>query len=312
MTSERPIDAISDRYVEDAAALEPLMATYLGIEGHDDKLPDLSPDGFAAREQLNRDALAAATATQPTDEREAVAKAAFLERLGLAVEQADAGMTRSEVSVIGSGLHEIRQVFDLMPTETDDEWAAIDARLAAIPDTLVGYRETLREEAAAGRVSAARQYAEVAAQVRRWTGQEGEGGDFFARLAAGSGRTGGLAADLERHAAAASSAYAEFGHFLADELAPVGRQNEACGREHYALASRGFLGAEVDLDETYAWGWEELHRLTEDMAATSSRIVPDSTATGLMACGCLPCSTIARCSASIRFKTETSKYCSPQ
>ena len=46
------------------------------------------------------------------------------------------------------------------------------------------------------------------------------------------------------------------------------------GREHYALASRYFLGATVDLDETYAWGWEELKRLHDDMTATADRIVP--------------------------------------
>ena len=282
MTSERPVDAISERYVEESAALEPLMATYLGIAGYEDKLPDLTPDGFGAREQLTRDALAAATAAEPVDEREAVAQAAFLERLGLAVEQAEAGMSRSEVSVIGSGIHEIREAFDLMATETDQDWANIDARLAAIPEALTGYRETLREEAAARRVSASRQYAEVAAQVRRWTGQEGQGGDFFAGLVGGSGRSGGLAGDLSRHAAAASAAYAEFGRFLSEEMVPLGRQNEACGREHYALASRGFLGATIDLDETYAWGWEELKRLTDDMVATSGRIVDTgSTASGL-------------------------------
>ena len=64
MTSERPVDAISERYVEESAALEPLMATYLGIAGYEDKLPDLTPDGSGAREQLTRDALAARTSAR--------------------------------------------------------------------------------------------------------------------------------------------------------------------------------------------------------------------------------------------------------
>ena len=45
------------------------------------------------------------------------------------------------------------------------------------------------------------------------------------------------------------------------------------GRDHYALESRYFLGAEVDLEETYQWGWEELKRIEDDMATTAQRIV---------------------------------------
>ena len=35
------------------------------------------------------------------------------------------------------------------------------------------------------------------------------------------------------------------------------RRRMRSGRERYALASREFLGATVDLEETYAWGWQE-------------------------------------------------------
>lgn len=35
------------------------FATWAGITGHDDQLPDLSPDGFAGRTELDRSTLAA-------------------------------------------------------------------------------------------------------------------------------------------------------------------------------------------------------------------------------------------------------------
>ena len=270
--SDRPVDAIAEAYVEDYAALDPITATYAGISGHDHELPDLSPAGFAAREELTAKALAAASAAQPVDERETVARDAFRERLGLHVERAEAGLDRCELSVIGSGLHALREAFDLMATDTDEAWENIAARLAGIPAALAGYRQTLLEEAAAGRVVAKRQYAEVAGQVRRWTGEEGASGDFFAGLA---GRAPEAMRDrLGQHAGAASAAYGEFGRFLETDLLPVGRDREPVGREHSSLASRQFLGAEVDLEETYRWGWEELKRLTDDMLATSARIVP--------------------------------------
>ena len=186
----------------------------------------------------------------------------------------DAGISRCMVSVIDSALHGIRQVFDLMSTEGTPAHELIDARLAAVPGTVQGYRVTLAAEAARGRVSASAQYAKVVEQVRGWTGETGEGGDFFAGLVERCAPTGELADRMREHARAATRAFADFGLFLADELEPQGRDKEAVGREHYALTSRYFLGATVDLEETYAWGWQELKRLADDMAATADRILP--------------------------------------
>ena len=47
---------------------------------------------------------------------------------------------------------------------------------------------------------------------------------------------------------------ATLAEFLRDELAPQAPEEDAVGRERYALWSRYFLGATVDLDETYAVG----------------------------------------------------------
>ncbi|UUW89598.1 DUF885 domain-containing protein [Pimelobacter simplex] len=268
----RRVDARTDQYVEDLAALDPITATFAGIAGHDGELPDLSPDGFAATEELHRRALTDVAALETADAREQVAKDAFLERVGLSVERADAGVERSEFSVISSALHAVREVFDLMPTETDEQWEAIGRRLAAVPAALAGYRTTLSEEAAAGRVSAKRQYAEVAGQVRGWTGQEGAAGDYFRRTVAEAPEP--LRARLSAAAGEASAAYAEFGRYIETDLLPQGRDVDGVGREQYQLASRYFLGATVDLEETYRWGWEELARIEEDMAATARRIVP--------------------------------------
>ncbi|GAB2754301.1 DUF885 domain-containing protein [Nocardioides pakistanensis] len=274
----RPVDAIAEQYLEDYCALDPVAATGMGVAGHDDRLTDLSPEGFAARHQLTVRALEAARAATPTDEREQVAKDAFLERLGLEVELYDAGAVASQLSVLVSGLHELRMVFDLMPTDGEEAWANIDARLAAVPEALDGYRTTLLTEARRGNVAAQRQIREVAAQVRSWTG--GDDGGVLGRLVAqaqGNGAGDALRAQLDEHARTATEAVTAFGRFLDDELAPLGRTNEAVGRELYALHSRHFLGATIDLDETYAWGWAELHRIETEMARVAEQIAPGGT-----------------------------------
>ncbi|MEU0270199.1 DUF885 domain-containing protein [Nocardioides sp. NPDC006303] len=273
----REVDARTDRYVEELCSLDPLTATYVGVAGHDAELPDLSPDGMQAVEELNRAAYADVAAIKPVDEREQVAKDAFLERVGLDIEFADAQLDRKFVSVITSGIHNLREVFDLMPTGTEDDWAAIGARLAGMPDAVAGYTATLREEAAAGRVSATAQYEKVADQILSWTGQKGAG-DFFTGLVsrAPDAVPAALRAELEASAAKANEAFAEFGRFMAADLVPNGLPKEAVGRDHYQLSSRRYLGAEIDLEETYAWGWEELKRLSDDMETTADRILPGS------------------------------------
>ena len=270
--SSRPVDAVAERFVDEYAALDPLAATYLGLPGHEGRLTDLSPAGFAARADLTRRALAEATAAEPSDEREQVAKDAFLERLGLDVELDEAGVPQSQVSVLTSGLHEVRAVFDLMATEGEEAWSNIDARLAAIPATLEGYRETLVRAADAGDVAAKRQLTAVAEQVRSWTGQDG-GDNFFLGLVAGTDAES-LRGDLERHATEASDAFAAFGRWLSEEFAARGRDKDAVGREKYTLGSRYFLGATVDLEETYAWGFEELKRIEDEMARVADKILP--------------------------------------
>jgi uncharacterized protein (DUF885 family) len=276
--ADRPLDAIAEAYLEDWCALDPLAATEMGVAGHEDRLTDLSPDGFAARAELTRRARSAAEAAAPVDERERVAREAFLERLGLQVEMDDARVPQSEVSVIVSGLHEVRMAFDLMSTDGEEAWWAIDARLAAVPETLRGYRATLLQEAERGNVAAARQLREVAGQVRSWTGGTGgAGGGVLGALVAGAQVGDALRGQLDRHAAAATAAFAETGRFLDEELAPLGRETEAVGRDRYALGSRYFLGAVVDLEETYAWGWEELHRIESEMTRVADRVVPGGT-----------------------------------
>jgi uncharacterized protein (DUF885 family) len=270
------IDDIANKYVEDWAPLEPLGATYVGIRGYDDRMTDVSPEGFAALVDLDRRTLAALAAVVPETERERVAKEAMQERLGLAVERYDAGETTSELNVISSPLHNMRAVFDLMPLSGDDAASNVAARLAAMPGALEQFKRTLREAADAGHVSSRHQMLEIAKQCDSWTDPTGD--NFFPglvdRVNAAGDVPGSLKADLDKASAAAQAATVEFARFLREEMSPRGADKDAVGRDRYALASRYFLGAKVDLDETYAWGFAELARLEAEMRDVSNKIVP--------------------------------------
>ena len=269
----RPVDELADRFVEEYAAADPVEATYMGVAGHEHEVTDYSPDGFAGRDALVRRTLSEVEKTEPSDERETVARQAMLERLRLDVEHYDAGIPQSQLNVIASPMHDLRQVFDLMPTDGQEAWANIAARLEQVPTALDGYRRTLLEAATAGHVTARRQVLACAAQCRSWTGQDGQR-DVFSALVEPAASDGAMRPRLDAAARTARDAYVKFGEFLQTDFASQARERDAVGRELYSLGSRYFLGATIDLDETYAWGWDELARLEAEMAGVAAAIVP--------------------------------------
>ena len=264
------VDEIAERYVPQVAELDPVTATMAGIAGHDDRMPDLTPAGFAARAELDRATITALRRLAPADERERVAQAAMLERLAVAVELYDAGVVTSDINVIASWVQGVRQVFDLMPAEGEEAQRNLAARMAAVPGAYAGLRQTYAEAASQGRVAARRQILACARQCAEWSGS----GDFYGDLAGRTGAEGALRTDLDRAAEAASAATASLGRFLETDLLPQAPERDAVGRDRYALASRNFLGAVIDLDEAYAWGWEEVRRLRAEMTRVAGQIVP--------------------------------------
>ena len=268
------INEIAERYVVQVADLDPVLATAAGIPGHDGQMTDLSPAGFAARAELDRRTVAALTSAEAGTDREHTARAAMLERLGLAVEQYDAGETTRELNVIASWVQGVRQVFDLMPLDGEEAQRNLTARMAAVPAAYAELQRTYAEEARQGRVAARRQVVECARQCADWSAA---GKGFYAGLVGRAGATGALLADLTRAAEAATAATAELGRFLEAELLPLAPERDAVGRDRYALASRNFLGATIDLDEAYAWGWGEVIRLEAEMSRVAGLVVPGGT-----------------------------------
>jgi uncharacterized protein (DUF885 family) len=279
------VHQISDQYVDDYARLDPITATLVGVRGHDDRLTDYSPEGLAARADLRTAALRAVRATEPVDESERVARAVFLERVGAESDLDEAGLLAGDLNVIASPVQNIREVFDLMGTDTAEDWAMIARRLAAVPEAVGRLRAGLADSAGRGQVAALRQVSKVADQCDTWAGVS-SAESFFAALIAGAERTGvdgavsvsdAVRTELRAGATAAAAAYAELARFLRTELVPKAPVKDAVGPDVYRLWSRYFTGADLDLTEAYQWGWEEFFRIEREMKEVAGRIRPGAT-----------------------------------
>jgi uncharacterized protein (DUF885 family) len=244
----------------------------MGIVGHDHEtdITDYSPDGVAARADAARAALRKLDGVTAQDDVDEVTLAAMRERLGIQLELHEAGLDVGELNVIASPLQSMRDVFDLMPTETDDHWRVISERLSRIPDRAAGYGCALRAAVAAGHPPAVRQVArgvEQAGTIQRL---------FLEMVADGASDNEALHADLLQRASAAADAYSRLAAVLRDEIAPHARGEDAFGRDAYRLFSRVYLGAEVDLDETYAWGLQLLQSIVAEQESIAHRLYPES------------------------------------
>ncbi len=273
------VDAVADTHLDESVALNPIEATFIGVAGHDHALPDFTPDWWQSLSDQRRRTLAALDDAVPADANDRTTVAALRELLTLNEELRAAGTDESSLNVIASPVQLIRDVFDLTPTGSADDWAVVARRLNAVPTAVRGYTESLRVAADRGQVSALRQVEAAAAQCANNVGPNG----FFGRFATGATTGSGdplpdsLRGDLRAGAEAASAAYEQLGAFLRDELAGRAPTADPAGRELYALHSREFLGTRIDVDETYEWGQQELARITAEMTATADRIKPGAT-----------------------------------
>ena len=271
-------DRVADDYFDAAVRLSPIMATNAGIPGHEEDLDDVSPAGRAALSALRQRTLAALTDIDAVDDVDRVTISALRNRLELDEEIHAAGFDEMSLNVIASPLQDLRDVFDLMPQDSEPSWTTFATRMTKLPTALGQYQESLLAARDKGRVAPRRQVTEGIQQCTDLSADDG----YFATLVAdakvdGQPLTGETKQALAAAAAQAANAYRSMGEFLRRELLDAAPEEDACGIERYRLMSRYFVGATVDLEETYRWGIEECARLDEQMRDVAERIRPGAT-----------------------------------
>jgi len=264
------VDTIAEEWVATLVSLSPELATYIGADGKLDEYQDYSPAGRERMLAAGRETLAKLEAATPVDDTDRVTIADMSAEIRLELELAEAGWDARDLNVLASPAQGIREIYDLMPTATEADWEIIARKLTRVGEALEGYAETLREGVAKGNPPAIRQVREVLLQVRTNAARDG----FFAEFTGAAEVPESLKKQLADAAEQAADAYGRFGDFLEHELAPAAREEDAVGRELYSLLSRKFLGATIDLDETYEWGIEELRRMVEEQTRIANEILP--------------------------------------
>ncbi|MFJ3777743.1 DUF885 domain-containing protein [Streptomyces sp. NPDC090075] len=267
---------VADAFVDELIALDPITGTFLGVKESSSRLPDTSPAGDEAVARLQRDTLArlAEAERQPGADSDIERRCARLlrERLtaSLAVHEADESLR--SVSNLSSVAHAVRQVFTVTPTATEEDWAAVVERLRAVPTALEGYRQSLELGLDRKLYAGPRATATFVGQLGEWA-DTGDGKGWFEQFAASGPEA--LRTGLDEAAGAATEAVVALRDWMRDVYAPaIEGAPDVVGRERYARWVRYFNGTDLDLDEAYAYGWSEYHRLLGEMRTEAEKILP--------------------------------------
>ena len=270
---------LADRYVAGLIALNPILATSLGLPEGADDLPDLSPAGAGATADLQRRTLAelaevVADAGGPAalDDTERRCAKLLGERLDASLALYEAGESLRALDTLFSPLHNVRSVFLLMPSSTEADWATIATRISRVPQAVAGYRASLEAGLDAHLTAGPTQVDAVVTQLGTWLAGEA-GTPWFAEFA---GRGPDPLRDrLDRAAAEASAAVGEFRDWLAGTYAPAAAGTpDAVGEQRYARWARYWTGSNLDLADAYAYGWSEYARLDAELRAQAEVVLP--------------------------------------
>ncbi len=273
------VDAVAEEHARSLVELCPSLSVTAGLDGDRTRLDPQSKEAADQLDALNsrtlRELDRAEQESQNLDRVDVVTLDAMRERLGCERDLHAAGLSFGQLNVIASPPQSVQMLFDLVPTGTEDDWKDNAVRLSQVPRALTEYRHALSQAAHDGRPPALRQVRRVIDQCRDHA-KPGGSFDRFAKQAASSASRA-LSAEVSTAADGAREAYDSLADFLSDIIAPLASETDACGREDYALFSREFLGAEIDLDETYAWGLEQLAAIDAKQRHVADELYPGST-----------------------------------
>lgn len=280
----RAVRDAADAYVQRLAGVDPLYASYLGLPTGQDEMPDLSPDGRAALDDLSRATLTdldrvEQQAEGPLSDAERRCGRLLRERLEAdLLISADDEYLREEVNVFGLQ-GKVQGVFHMMPTGSTEDWAVIAKRMRRVPDALAGHRASLATALDKSRfVAAPTQVRIVAHQLDEWV-RDNDGRGWYAGFCADADVPGPLRSELDTAAGLAAAAAAELRDWLCTNYLPkVAATPDGVGAERFRTWARFWNGADLDLRDTYAWGWAEYRRIRAEMDAEAERVRPGATA----------------------------------
>jgi uncharacterized protein (DUF885 family) len=280
-TEEQARD-VADRYWDRLLELEPIVATQVGDERFDDRLPDPSDEGIARRAAVLEAAVADVAGIDrtglSTDARTTLALLDAIARQGLEAIEYRLDRLQAVSHLFGPG-QLLAELASLQRADTPERAANYSGRLRAIPTYLERIGATALGGVATGMTAPALVVDRTIGQVERLLATPPEESPGMAPLPADSPRREAVAAILRDEVWPAYRRYLD----VLTEYRPHARQDSVGlsalprGDEIYASQIRAHTTLPLTAEEVHATGLSELEAVQEEIRAVAGRLgYPDA------------------------------------
>ena len=228
------LDTLLATWLDEEMQESPVRATYLGIDGHDDRLGDLSRDGVARRERGDDhwfDVFSGMTEDGLTDDQRIDRDLVLATIRGRRAVRDWEAWRREPATYLGPCLSGVFTLFLHRSHPEPDLVRFAAARLRQVPEVLADGKRNLDAEVASRVI------------VERGQGQCRAGIGYARDLVPAEVSDDALRQELAEAGEVAAAAFEDFGHFL-DDLADAARGSYALGEDRYSalLQDKEMLG----------------------------------------------------------------------
>lgn len=270
------LDKLAEKYVDQIAENNPIEATYLGIKGYDHLWPDFSPSGLEKTNKLHQNTLQEAKKLELENETDQITLKAMEERISLYNALYESGEQHRSLNNIESPVQMVRDIFDLQPQNTHEDFEKILNRLETIQTPLQGYIQSLEHAKEENKISAVRQIKAVSKQIEDITGENSSLNLLAQTYSLLNNTDTQMQNKLEEAILNAKKQFNKVKTYINETLLPLAPTQDAVGRQRYELLSQYHVGAKVDLDETYEWGQEELNNIDKQQKEIAKELYGDN------------------------------------
>jgi uncharacterized protein (DUF885 family) len=280
--TEQRAREVADRYWDQLLEVEPIVATQVGDERFDDRLPDPSDEGIARRASVLESAVADVARIDRTglgtDARTTLDVLDAIARQGLEAIEYRLDRLQAVSHLLGPG-QLLAELASLQRADTPERAANYARRLRAIPTYLERVGATARGGVATGTIAPALVVDRTIGQVQRLVATPPEESPGMAPLPADSTDRAAVAEILRDEVWPAYRRYldvlTEYRHHAREDS--VGLSALPRGDEIYASQIRAHTTLPLTAEEVHAKGLSELEAVQEETRAVAGRLgFPDA------------------------------------
>lgn len=251
--NQQNIKQIADNFTKKLCALNPLLASEEGFSQYDDSIGDLSPKTAAENADLAREVLTQIKQANVVSSNDQLCADVLSEYCKTLVDEYETNDWVRGINVITNPLDAIHSSCYNIATSSKFAREKREQKIRKIPTALETFKETLNFGVKNDCLPRQTQIAHIANNCEIY------------------------ASDSLFLETPAKNSFIDFGQYLNNEILPHSDANDYVGKEIYSRFASKHLGKEIDLHETYSWGWNEIANILKEIDLVIKDLNPGGT-----------------------------------